>query len=229
MMITLKLVLLALVFLCVENASYSNTLALKAGYMSAVAYENASVIASWQCSPCKKYPITSPTVFSNSTGNIQGFVGYSSVDNAIFVSFRGSQDIKNWILNLETTMTGYSLCSGCQVHKGFYSGFQMVRSQVMTQVQALKAKYPTATILVTGHSLGGALAVLAAVELQNSYGSVADVYTFGQPRVGNIPFAAYYTTHLANTFRVIHYGDIVPHLPPAGFGFYHSSHEIWYD
>lgn len=44
----------------------------------------------------------------------------------MIVSFRGSQDIKNWIINLDTVKTTYSECSGCQVHAGFYSGYNMV-------------------------------------------------------------------------------------------------------
>ncbi len=68
----------------------------------------------------------SPKVFSNTTGNIQGFTGYSQSLNAIIVSFRGSQDTKNWIINLDTVKTTYSACSGCQVHAGFYSAYNMV-------------------------------------------------------------------------------------------------------
>lgn len=48
----------------------------------------------------------------------------------MIVSFRGSQDIKNWILNIDTVKTTYSECSGCQVHAGFYSGYNMVANYV---------------------------------------------------------------------------------------------------
>jgi triacylglycerol lipase len=48
-------------------------------------------------------------------------------------------------------------------------------------------KYPTAEIFVTGHSLGGALAVLAAVDIKHNISPESEVilYTYGQPRVGN--------------------------------------------
>lgn len=79
----------------------------------------------------------SPKVFQNTTGNIQGFVGYSQSINAIILSFRGSQDIKNWIINVDTVRTTYSGCSGCQVHAGFYSGYNMVALAVRSDVQRL--------------------------------------------------------------------------------------------
>ena len=77
--------------------------------------------------------------------------------------------------------------------------------------------------MVTGHGSGGALAILAAADLANSH-AIDAVYTFGQPRVGNKAFSTWYPTVVPNTFRVIHYADLIPHLPPTTFlGFYHSS------
>lgn len=76
-------------------------------------------------------------MFSNSTGNIQGFTGYSQTLNAVIVAFRGSQDTKNWILNLDTVKSTYAACAGCQVHAGFYAGYNMVALSVKSDVQRL--------------------------------------------------------------------------------------------
>lgn len=76
--------------------------------------------------------------------------------------------------------------------------------------------------MVTGHSLGGSLAILAAADLAKSH-KIDQVYTFGQPRVGNAAFATYYQNLVPNTFRLIDYADIVPHVPPSAFGFQHNS------
>ena len=46
---------------------------------------------------------------------------------------------------------------------------------------------------MTGHSLGGALAVMAAAHLHNKYSLVENLYTLGQPRVGNDKFAEFMT------------------------------------
>jgi predicted lipase len=78
-------------------------------------------------------------------------------------------------------------------------------------------------IIVTGHSLGGSLAILAAADLAKTHGKIEQVYTFGQPRVGNAAFASHYQSLVSNTFRLIDFADIVPHVPPSAFGFQHSS------
>jgi predicted lipase len=220
---------IALLALLVTTFCYNNALALKLAHFSSIAYENAANINAWNCGQCGSYPLASPKVFSNTTGNIQGFTGFSSSLNAIVVSFRGTSDIKNWIIDLTTTQTVYAKCSGCAVHKGFFDGYNMIKPQMVSQLQALRATYRNAPILVTGHSMGGAFAILAAADIKDLYGNVQSVYTFGQPRVGNAQFASYYTGHISETYRVIHYGDLVPHVPPSALTFVHGSHEIWYE
>jgi triacylglycerol lipase len=71
------------------------------------------------------------------------------------------------------------------VHQGFYEAYSRVQADVTTAVQSLRSRYPTASIAVTGHSLGGALAVLCALDYSERLGFDVTMYTFGQPRVGN--------------------------------------------
>jgi hypothetical protein len=196
--------------------------------LSGAAYDSAASIESWSCSYCHKYPFEDPKVFSNAVGGIQGFTGFSKGFNAIIVVFRGSNNIQNWILNIGTTRSSYSLCSNCAVHSGFLSGYNLVASSVRNAVQTLKAKYRTARLIVTGHSLGGALAILCTADLKNLFGTVDLTYTFGQPRVGNQAFANWFQATHPNIYRLIDYADIVPHLPPSNLGFLHSSHQVWY-
>lgn len=77
---------------------------------------------------------------------------------------------------------------------------------------------------VCGHSLGGALAVLAAARLREQAAHrIAAVVSFGQPKVGDATFVS----RLAElpVFRIVHGCDVVPTLPPAAFGFAHTSRE----
>lgn len=73
------------------------------------------------------------------------------------------------------------------------------------------------------------MAIHTALDMKKLHGSVAYVYTFGQPRVGNQAFASFYQSQVANTFRVINYADMVPHVPPNALSFKHGGHEIWYN
>lgn len=95
-------------------------------------------------------------------------------------------------------------------------------------VQNLKAKYRGSKLYVTGHSLGGALAIFATADLHNVFGTVDLTYTFGQPRVGNQAFADWFEARFTNVYRLVDYADIVPHVPPSNFGFVHSNNQEWY-
>lgn len=81
--------------------------------------------------------------------------------------------------------------------------------------------------LAAGHSLGAALADLTAVDLftvrGSNSGKSVDLYTFGEPRVGNGVYANWTQQYLGNTWRAVHQSDIVPHLPPKDFGFVHEG------
>lgn len=198
------------------------------GYLSGAAYETSTSIEAWSCSYCHHYNVTDVKVFSNAIGGIQGFTAFSHSLNAVLVVFRGSSNIQNWILNIGTTRSSYSLCSGCSVHTGFSGGYNLVASAVKTAVQNLKAKYRGSKLFITGHSLGGALAILCTADFKSVFGTVDLTYTFGQPRVGNQAFADWYEATHPNTFRLVDYADIVTHLPPSNLGFVHNNNQIWY-
>jgi triacylglycerol lipase len=83
-------------------------------------------------------------------------------------------------------------------------------------------------LVVTGHSLGGALAVLAA-DILNAQGFlIHSVYTFGQPRVGDATFAARYNMTLGQrTFRIVNSNDLVPRLPGWLMGYRHCGQHFF--
>jgi len=85
----------------------------------------------------------------------------------------------------------------------------------MTKLSELYKDY---RVVFTGHSLGGAL-TLHAVADALLCGILKDhdvyVYTFGQPRVGNAAFLNLFTPYLKGYYRVVHYKDMVAHIPPC--------------
>lgn len=173
-------------------------------------------------------PLTKVKAFLNTTGNIQGFVGYSAPHNAVIAAFRGTVDIKNWISNIQFAQVAYPKCSGCAVHDGFYNAYQEVSATVKAQVQLIVNKYRTAAIYVTGHSLGGAIATIAALDIKSTFGRLDQFYSYGEPRVGNSAFASYFAGQMP-VYRVIHYADIVPHVPPFGLLDYtQGGSQLWY-
>lgn len=197
-------------------------------YMSAIAYQSILSVQAWNCKLCQEYKIALPKSFFNLTSGVRGFTGYSASLSSIVVSFKGSDSINAFIDELKVNRSTYDKCDGCQVSKSFSDFYVTVQASILSQIESLKRIYRNAGIYVTGHGLGGAFAILAAVDIKQLYQNADAVYTFGQPRVGNTQFANYYSKQLPETYRVIHYADIIPHLPAVQAGYTHSSNEIWY-
>lgn len=130
-------------------------------------------------------------------------------DFAVLV-FRGTADLRNWLTNVRAVPVRWS--RGGKVHRGFQRALQKVWDEVALHLDSIQAP-----IFYTGHSLGGALATLAA-----SHRPPEVAYTFGSPRVGDDEFVATLTAPL---FRVINRRDIVTTLPPVvpKLGFVHAG------
>jgi predicted lipase len=173
---------------------------------------------------CQIYSALNQKSFYNSIAHIQGYTAYIPKLQAIVIAFRGSVDLTNWLFNLNQLATNYSSCSGCQVHLGFYSAFKTVAPLVKTAVDELQTLHKGSKIIFTGHSLGGAMAVLCALNFKETYNIVGDVYTFGQPRVGNKKFADFLENKIPNIYRVINYADAFVHVPPSAVGYKHGGH-----
>lgn len=140
--------------------------------------------------------------------NTECFV--ASTEDAIIVGFRGTQQISDWLvnLNLVTKSRPYG-----PVHRGFYFAFDCVRQQLETAFENLNAKKKS--IILAGHSLGGAIATVAAVEWFGTY-PINGIYTIGQPAVGFSSLRSAIAIRYPRMFhRFVNDDDIVPKVPPT--------------
>jgi len=190
-------------------------------------------VEDWTCHTCQSLPYMNATKFHDDVTNTCGYVGYDPKNNFIMVSFSGTDplNIREWITDIDTLSTNYTSggCSSCLVHEGFYRAYLTVQSQVLALVKKWKTAQTTATIQVTGHSLGAALAVHGALDLIISGYTVQTVYNFGQPRVGNDNFQKFYMSKIKTHYRLTHWKDPVPQLPPQVGIFHQNPQEIWYN
>jgi hypothetical protein len=179
------------------------------------------VSSSWNCLTCTDENILEAIIESHGE---RVLMGYNTNLHAIFVSFRGSSNIQNWLDDIQFHKVYPYNDSDIGVEKGFYKAYQNVKSDIFETLTFIQDKYSTKKVLLTGHSLGAALATLMAFDIKNIYSMI--LYTYGSPRVGNSEFVAHFHT---TTNRITHYYDIVPHLPEQAFGFLHIPQEIWYN
>ncbi|KDO34372.1 hypothetical protein SPRG_01508 [Saprolegnia parasitica CBS 223.65] len=143
----------------------------------------------------------------------------------LLIAFRGTFSRQNAKTDLD-----YNFCSptlfldrfpALRLHHGFYTAYMSIRPQLLSLLGDHMSE--SLQIYVTGHSLGGALATLAAFDLATSYLVPNDivVYSYGSPRVGNHAFAHAYNTFVPRTFRIVNDADVIVGGPKqAVFGCY---------
>lgn len=162
------------------------------------------------------------TVFN--VGSTQAMTVSHIKSNACVVVFRGSQ-IKWNDIKTDLTILPVKWKHGGFVHKGFKDELDSVWDAIK---KACGERLNAA--IFTGHSLGAAIATLAANEIQNQspHGRVnPKLITFGSPAVGNADFVA--SSNGLSVERHVNCCDIVPRLPPEIAGFVHVGEALYFN
>jgi len=135
------------------------------------------------------------------------------------VAFRGSRNVANWATNFSASLvpTQVGDLQG-SVHQGFQDAYLLVRDELhakalncLAEGQAGQGRPPL--ILVSGHSLGAALATLVAYDFACTLRQEVRTITWGSPRVGDAQFVASYQAAIRATARFVMKADVVPRLP----------------
>ena len=161
------------------------------------------------------------TICPFSAENIQGFAARK--DDDLWIVFCGTNDAEDWLDNLDARKeeTG----SGC-VHAGFNQALDEVWDTVLSAINQTDWN----CIHFVGHSMGGALAALAASRsAQIKMWMETYLWTFGQPRCGDSQWAEKMHFFIPKpSIRVLNAGDLVPHLPTC-LRFTHAGLRIYFD
>lgn len=157
-------------------------------------------------------------------------------DTEITIAFRGTESINDWFHNLQSSKICLFNKEKClkdakiqkvKVHKGFYTQYQGLLKYIinyMTEHKEIKKIY------TVGHSLGGALACIAAVHLPIRFKDIiTECYTFGCPRVGNRTFKRVFGKLVAKSVRAVYSDDIVPSVPSWWRGYRHCGEEMQFE
>jgi predicted lipase len=141
----------------------------------------------------------------------------------VAIAIRGTEGTLEWIHDADFLLVPCPFLTGAgHTEDGFTAMYESLRTGVAanspTVVNALaKLPFPrsVSSVTVCGHSLGGALATLLALDVAaNTSYKNPSVYTFGSPRIGDSLFASTYDQVVKNSYRVANRLDIVPTLPP---------------
>ena len=151
----------------------------------------------------------------------------SKTDGSLYLVFRGSKSLEDFEVDIEFKPVAYSAPTpnpppGILVARGWYAVYTGLVEALDAQLKTIGGK----PLLITGHSLGSALATLA-VPLAVSNGVAALHYNSASPMVGLKPFSDYYANLNVKTFRLVNTADTVPNFPPKRSGDYlHVGNEV---
>jgi hypothetical protein len=194
-------------------------------WASQLAYENAKTIAAVR----QRLGFTSIAPFvehkTSITGSFEtrGIIGERP--NAVVLAFGGT-DPAVW----ETLATDahFHPAPGSNTHAGFQVAVEGARAEIDQAIQL--SRQTGKPLFVTGHSLGGALAALAAKRADAAGATPKAVYAFGMPRVGGEQFRTAYDARLGpTTYRLVHGVDIIARVPMSEIGFRHVGRVLQCD
>ena len=206
----------------------------RTGYQESVARRCADLVSRVAAAEKTSHVTTPPTLTLQGTFNNHPqdptFGGLWSDDKGtIWLAFRGtlSDTLREWqddfTYNQESLPASKLKAAASQktfmvrgtsdiasVHAGFMDVYNMFRTDLLAALKTLQPKQ----IVVTGHSLGGGVSTLCAIDLASIYPRAVVSYTFAAPRVGNAQLCTLIDQRLS-LYRIVNSSDVVPTLPPS--------------
>ena len=228
--------LILLTFPFLISTFYNETLALEYWYYNLASFTMPIRLSVWYIPFIHEiYPnVWDIHVYENKGTQTLGYSAYNSDTNTILLVFRGSVSFKNWVENIKFFKTKINVlnCGGCKIHRGFKNAYESFPKDIISDLQNLKRKHRKAKIVVSGFSLGGAIANLFLFDVCNEIGKVDIFMTFGAPRVGNSRFSdsmRKLECGGVEKIRVVHGKDPAPHHPIKTLGYVHGQSEVFYE
>lgn len=165
---------------------------------------------------------------------------YHSEIFGIVVAYQGTNtsSVDDMSHDMDTSMAQpdqeLGITGDSMVFHGWLVQFRKSWSDLKAALHSALAKYPGDKVVVTGHSMGGAIAQLGALAINHEFGDVIDkIVSFAPPRVGNHNYTAAFDNLFKGTSDISRYtgvwngNDFVPSLPPTSWGYFHPSGMIW--
>eukprot|EP00928_Gymnodinium_smaydae_P047754 TRINITY_DN31899_c0_g1_i1.p1 TRINITY_DN31899_c0_g1~~TRINITY_DN31899_c0_g1_i1.p1 ORF type:complete len:412 (+),score=51.35 TRINITY_DN31899_c0_g1_i1:103-1236(+) len=213
---------------CGPPLGYAEDRSIDFARLTGAAYCDEESLKAWNCGENCIEGMSLPVLVCRGD-TTQAYVGRFRGRAAVI--FEGTHTPGSMIRDLDTfrQVTAWPPCGNCGVHSGFLKEWDSLESCVQQSLHGVGSPQGS-YVAIAGHSLGGAVASLAIVQLVEAGWRLGEAYTFGMPRLGSARFAATFAAAFGQRFhRVTHHMDPVPHVPPAAFGFLHVGLETFYD
>jgi len=191
-------------------------------------------IVSWNCTYCVNSTVGTEVLHYDYVKSVDHamYIAIHQQNKEIIVSFDGTKpsSLMNWIEDLSFNAANVSLPNypNVSLHSGFWKVYEAHHDFLVSAMKNVTHDYPDFQIYTVGHSLGGAVATIATLDLTLNEGLQGiRTITFGCPRLGKEDFVSTWQALGLNQFRVVHAHDVVPHVIFQSWGYRHVPQEIW--
>jgi hypothetical protein len=154
----------------------------------------------------------------------------------IILAYRGTTSNEQLVDEIESVISKHKVPAkiGGYIQEYFSNANDQLYPCAKSSMKDLVNKYPTYGVIIAGHSLGAAIASIASAQLV--FDNVINkenttLYTLGLPRTGDRKYALNHDRLIKKSWRIVHFRDIVPKLPPLTpfpDSPYHHQREIFY-
>ncbi|KAI3613087.1 putative triacylglycerol lipase [Moniliophthora roreri] len=179
--------------------------------------------------------------FHGKAANLHGFTVYRRQTKQLVVSISGTSTVIQSLYDVWTSKHVHPSRKG-RVHAGFWALYKGIRPFLLDSIREGLDKHEEVNeLVVTGHSMGGAMSYLLMFELLQPNDIVSSemslkLVVFGAPRVGDTRLAQHWSQLVQSRkqrgsfheYSVKAYNDGVPSLPPLALGYRHFTHEPLY-
>ncbi|AWW25577.1 lipase family protein [Acetobacterium carbinolicum] len=161
-----------------------------------------------------RYSFNGKTGVTEKTEENFGFIAES--EDRLVLAFRGTDSTPNLDSDLDLFQIPFPYVKNAgSSHRGITRVYQSLREEVIEQISQLP---DTKKLYITGHSLGGDLSIMAALDFAvNTARKEAIVYTIAAGRPGDRDFVGTYNAHVKNSYRIFNVHDFIPTLPAAEY------------
>ena len=153
-----------------------------------------------------------------------GLIFQAPATGEAVIAIRGTEGIKEWIQDAKFLLKPCTLVAGAgntedgftDVYKSMAIGTAAGSASVTTALATLPWAAPVTSLTICGHSLGGALATLLALDIAANAAAPFNnpaAYTYASPRTGDTQFVNTYNHLVPNSTRIANRVDLVPKLP----------------
>jgi predicted lipase len=193
-------------------------------FVDRLSYCKKEEIEKFDCADCHSNREMIGVFDPVSKASSQVVVTIDKEEEEILIGFRGTiNKIQQWASDLDVKYTKWFNGNG-KVHSGFYDRFNEIKTPTITFLKKAQKELPNGDIIISGHSMGAAVAVMFASYLKELNIHPRFVYTYGSPRVGDRAFAQYVDKQFGDQLiRIMNDWDMVTDLPPVAFGYRHTG------